>query len=239
MIRIGVCDDLAEDLYSYRKMVQDIMMRLHLNAEVMCFQSGEELLWEIEQKGSMDMILMDIAMKGMNGVETARIIRETDYKVILIFISLHDQYCKEMISVQPFAFIDKPVSENELEKVIAHAVTIKEDSGEIFLFSNKKVIYRLSLRKIRYFESNKRQIYIHTIDDEEYSFYKKLDDVERNLKDSNTKFIRVNKSFLVNVFYIKEFRYEKIIMDDGTELGIGVKYRESVKCRYIEFMRMH
>ena len=114
MIRIGICDDLVEELQIQEKMVKSIVYSLGLNVEIKCFQSGEDLLWEIEQKGNMDIILLDVEMGGINGVETARQLRKKDNRVILFFISYHDQYCKEIINVQPFGFIDKPVSEVKL-----------------------------------------------------------------------------------------------------------------------------
>ena len=121
MIRIGICDDLVEELQIQEKMVKSIVYSLGLNVEIKCFQSGEDLLWEIEQKGNMDIILLDVEMGGINGVETARQLRKKDNRVILFFISYHDQYCKEIIKVQPFGFIDKPVSEVKLESALKEA----------------------------------------------------------------------------------------------------------------------
>ena len=51
MIRIGICDDLVEQLQIQEEMVRNIVCRLGLNTEIKCFQSGEDLLWEMEQKG--------------------------------------------------------------------------------------------------------------------------------------------------------------------------------------------
>lgn len=82
MIRIGICDDLVEQLQIQEEMVRNIVCRLGLNTEIKCFQSGEDLLWEMEQKGNMDIILLDIEMGGINGVETARRIREKDNRAI-------------------------------------------------------------------------------------------------------------------------------------------------------------
>lgn len=50
MIRIGICDDLVEQLQIQEEMVRNIVCRLGLNTEIKCFQSGEDLLWEMEQK---------------------------------------------------------------------------------------------------------------------------------------------------------------------------------------------
>ena len=59
MIRIGICDDLVEQ-FRYRKRWLGISFAVWgLNTEIKCFQSGEDLLWEMEQKGNMDIILLD------------------------------------------------------------------------------------------------------------------------------------------------------------------------------------
>lgn len=237
VIRIGICDDVTEQVKIQQQMLENIAHDLCLNVEVGCFQSGEDLLCEIEQKGSMDIILLDIEMGGINGVEAARLIREKDNRVILIFISFFDQYCKEMISVQPFAFLDKPVSEEQLEPVIRRALKVLGEKDEIFEYTYKKVSHKILLRKIRYFESDKREINIHSTDGI-YSFYKKLDEVEVQLEKTDVKFLRINKSYLVNMNYVKEFRYEKVVMDDGKEMRIGPRYKDKVRESYFEIIRI-
>lgn len=235
MIRIGICDDVMEQLISLKEIVENIMAHLCTNAKVSCFKSGEELLCEIEQKGSMDIILLDIEMGGINGVETARIIREKDFRAIFVFISFHDQYCKQMISVQPFAFIDKPVSEQQLLSVFKHALEVLDEQDEMFEFTYKKVPYRIPVKKIRYFESEKRKVHVYTTD-EIYSFYQKLDEVEQGMEKTDTKFVRISKSYLVNTNFIKEQRFGNVIMNDGTEMKISPTYREKARKEYMELM---
>ena len=181
MIRIGICDDLVEQLQIQEEMVRNIVCRLGLNTEIKCFQSGEDLLWEMEQKGNMDIILLDIEMGGINGVETARRIREKDNRAILFFISYYEQYCKEIINVQPFRFIDKPVSEEELDRGFREAFKAMSQKEEIFEYTYKKVPYKILVNKIRYFESDKRQVNLYSTDGVS-SFYKKLDEVEAQLE---------------------------------------------------------
>lgn len=238
MIRIGICDDLNEALLAHKIMIQSILEKMGLNGEVKCFQSGEELLCELEQKGGNDFIFMDIEMTGMNGIEVAKIIRETDYSVTLIFISSHDQYCREMISVQPFAFLEKPVSEEALEKVFVRALKVRSCTNEeTFTFTYNRTLYKVLMRQILYFESDKRAVNLYTADDRK-TFYRKLDEVEKELNQSDIKFIRVNKSYLVNTLYIKEFRYDNIVMSDGKVTNIGTKYKDQVRDYYMKSMRM-
>ncbi|MCM1257790.1 MAG: LytTR family DNA-binding domain-containing protein [Roseburia sp.] len=236
MIRIGICDDVEEDLRRIEKIVRQTAKQSRFNIQVSCFHSGEELLRDIHDRGDMDIVFLDIYMKEMSGVETARCIREKDFLAILIFVSMYDQYCKELINVQPFAFIDKPVVREDLEQVLQHALDRKSGNRDVFRYSYKKVAYNVFIHKIRYFESRKREICIHSVDG--YGmFYGKLDDLEKDLKERNASFIRVSQSFLVAALYIREIRYEKIVLDDGEEIGIGPKYRKMVKHHYMNFMK--
>ena len=153
------------------------------------------------------------------------------------FISFHDQYCKEIINVQPFGFIDKPVSEEKLESALKEAFKTMSQKEEIFEYTYKKVPYKILVSKIRYFERDKREVNLYSTDGV-YSFYKKLDEVEAQLEQLNIKFLRISKSYLVNMNYVKEFRFEKVVMDDGKELKIGPRYKDKVRKSYIELIKI-
>lgn len=93
---------------------------------------------------------LDVEMLGISGIETARILRERDSRVILIFVSCHNQYCKEMIEVQPYAFIDKPVSEEKLEKILKRVFETHLNSDDSYCFSYNKRQYNIPLNQIRF-----------------------------------------------------------------------------------------
>ncbi len=98
MIRIGICDEAEKDLQTQKAILQDMIGKACMNAEILCFQSGEALLLEIEQNKRMDIILMEVGLQGINGVETAKRIRVTDINTLLIFITRDEQYWKEIIN---------------------------------------------------------------------------------------------------------------------------------------------
>ena len=140
MIKIGICDDMAEEVRKQKAMVQRIAEKLGKNMEIHVFEEGEELLQEIQVYGHMDILLLDIEMEGKNGVEIAKSIRRTDFQTVLIFISAYDQYCKELIGVQPFAFLDKPVTERALETVRKNVLGGKFSEKDRFFFYYKNFL---------------------------------------------------------------------------------------------------
>lgn len=234
-MRIGICDDLPDEVLKQSAMVRKIMAKSGLNAEIYEFESGEELLYKIQASGSMDLLLMDIEMDGQSGIETAKVIRKTDFHTILIFISAYDQYCKEAIEAQPFAFLDKPVMEDRLEDVLKRALRLIHTGYERFLFYSGKRRFSLPVDEIMYFESIGRQIRVQCLKNC-YFFYGKLNAVEKEMNGYHVKFARVQVSYLVNPGYVKEWNYDKIVMDDGMEISISRKYRKTMKEWYLRIL---
>lgn len=232
MMKIGICDDRMDEVRSLSGMLQRIAERMGLNAEICEFDDGEELLQEIRTYGHMDILFLDIEMEGKNGIETAEIIRETDFRTILIFVSAYDQYCRQMIEVQPFAFVKKPALEKDMERLMEKILRAMSVKNERFMFSCQRHRYSIPLHQIMYFESIGRQICIHCTH-ENYFFYGKLNEVEKKIEQSQIRFARAQISYLVNLSYVKEWDYDKVIMDDGTEIFISKKYRKEMKLHYM------
>lgn len=112
MLRIGICDDEREAVEAHAEQIRHIMRQMRMNADIRkCYTENEKF----------HIILLDIEMEYMNGIEVARKIRSTDAYVVIIFISAFDQYCKEAISVQPYAFLDKPLQQAQIRKTIEEA----------------------------------------------------------------------------------------------------------------------
>ena len=104
MLRIGICDDEREALETHTELVRHIMQQMGMNADIRKCHTGNELLMEMEENGKFDIILLDIEMEYMNGIEAARKIRDTDAYVVLIFISAFDQYTRKPSACSPTLF---------------------------------------------------------------------------------------------------------------------------------------
>lgn len=72
MLRIGICDDEREAVEIHAEQVRLIMRQMSINADIRKCYTGNELLLEIEESGKFHIILLDIEMEHMNGIEVAR-----------------------------------------------------------------------------------------------------------------------------------------------------------------------
>ena len=217
MLRIGICDDVIEEVEKQEKQIWKITYQMGIQADIRKCYSGMDLLAEMDLRGQFHIIFLDIELGGINGIETARQIRESDVNCNIIFITSFEQYSKEAISVHPFAFVDKPIAYEQMEKLIID-VYDKLQMDDNFAFKSNKTYYNISLNKIIYFMSEKRIINVYCID-KIYIFYGKMNDVEANVKKKQVEFWRIHHSFMVNSRYIEEYHYDKVILQDGIMLG--------------------
>lgn len=228
MLKVGICDDDLTNIRSMQKHVRFWAAKNGFSIELNYFHNGEQLLENIKLTGRYDIIFMDIEMKGSSGIETAKIIRESDFYTALILMSQYDKYFQAGYEVHPFYFFSKPINEKSIEEIMDKYMFLQQPAMDIISFKNNRAKRSVNLADVIYFCSDQRKIKI-ICTDKEYIFYGKLDDVEHLIEHKRFHFVRIHKSFLINMKYIDQYYYEDIVMTGGVKLPISMPYRRLVK----------
>ena len=236
MLKIAICDDVKSYIDILEKNVLVWAAQNGINVIVKKFDGGKPLLHCIDDNGMFDLIFLDVKLKRMSGLEIAAKIREHDYITAIVFISQYDDYYKEAYNVHPFHFLSKPISQNLINDVMDSFMRMKMRDKETYSFSVNKAQYTLHLSDILYFGSERRQVYA-VCEDETYMFYGKLNDVQKQLENKNTRFIRIHQSYLVNMKYIREYHYTDVIMSNGDILLISRDNRKIVRSIHMLAMK--
>lgn len=228
MIRIAICDDeqmIAEEI---RLLLEELSRKYIAKFEITDFYSGESLLRSIGNDCKFDLIYMDIEMRIMNGISTAKIIREKSYKVLIVYVSAHESYLRELFDVEPFRFINKPIDVKIFNEVFEAAYKRICIEDKYFIFCANKSMMKIPISAIIYFDSVGRIVNIH-MKDKDYAYYDKLDLVEKQVINDKYPFIRVHKSFLVNYLYIKKVEHKKVILSNDKIINISEDRRKQVR----------
>jgi DNA-binding LytR/AlgR family response regulator len=232
-MRIAICDDSKENLALLEDVVDGLKLR---ETEVECFENGESLLRYISdsKENFYQIYLLDIEMPGINGLETAKQIREIDKRAIIIFVTAYSDYVFSSFEVQPFRFINKPVDREKLENVIHAAVNYIYTSKRYIFISVDKAKIQLCCEDIMYFEGDKRKVNVY-LPEETYSFYSKMSDIEKMV--DNSWFVRIHVSFIVNMDYVKAIYTDEIVLNNGIHLPVSRKYQRSVKLEHMRYLK--
>lgn len=240
MIKIGLCDDNYLFIKKLSEILKDLSKSEGLNIEITSFESSKDLLdFYGKNKSYFDVIFLDILMDNdrLNGIETSKIIRKTSSDIFIIFVTSSKDYALESYSVNAFSYILKPFSKEDIKsKFLDVYKKIELNKKNIFYVKNNQDIFTLDLNKVLYFESNLRKITAHLINGEKLSFYNKMSNLEEEIKDRN--FLRIHRSFLVNLLYVKNIISKDLITTTNKALPISSKYLSSSKDIFTSYIKV-
>lgn len=230
-MRIAICDDEK----NIRELIGNKVMMKYPEAEIVFFQSGEELLLSDKH---IDILFLDIQMQGRNGMETARELRKKDKSVILIFVTAVEEYVFQAFDVGAFNYIVKPIDDTKFVDVLCRAVdewhsqdtNVKEPEANYVMINNGGVHIKVIIEDIVYAEVFNRKVVIHKLDDE-IEYYGKMSDLEAIAGDS---FFRPHRAYLVNFKYVEKYDATTIYLEKGTALMAKQNYPDFVK-KYMKY----
>lgn len=189
-----------EDETEYQQKLEDYIARFSdehgVSFSVSLFADGMDLTEEY--RGGLDIILMDIKLKHMDGMEAARAIRRVDETVVIIFITSMAQYAVAGYEVDALDFVVKPVEYPRFEMKLQKAVKAVEKTRrrKYLLLSFEGGRRRVSTDEILYVEVRNHNLYYVT-SDATYVQRSSMADVQRELEEYH--FVRCNQSYLVNL----------------------------------------
>ena len=196
-MRVAICDDDRESCARLRSLIR----KQKPDCEVTCFDTGRRFL---EARKHFDILLLDIQMEEMSGIEVARVLRINQEKTILIFVTALKEYAAEAFEVSAFSYLLKPVEPEKFCRVFEDACRearkMESQSGEQLFFQTKARSFLVQKKEILYVESHKRKVEIHTLR-ENIQIYATMKNMEGQLGNG---FFRCHRGYLVNLAYVAD-----------------------------------
>ena len=228
MIRIGICDDALNFAEKLGEIVDDWAKRRLIGVQLEKFCKGEEMVIAQEEQGDFAIVFIDIELDGMDGVETALKLKERNRMVNIVFVSQYDRYYKQMLTVYPCRFMEKPISMQKVHDVMDQIAEERKLYHEFFSFRHNRITYNIDLGQVLYFVSDRRVIRILMADGREHIFYEKMNALEKLLVSYNNQFIRIHQSYLVNGRQIEQYHPRHVILRNGDMLSVSRCRRKAV-----------
>ena len=239
-MRIAICDDIQEQCEEI-KTIWERSVDCNFAYEVQIFLSAEELLQSYAQGERYDLLVLDIKMHEVNGMDAAREIRRIDSDVRIIFLTAYDQYMREAFDVSAMHYLDKPVDVNKLTMLFRQVIkTYQEAHYTLYLSvintNGMEETVRILASEIIYFESYNRKVNVHLTDREIYTSKTKISQLEQELRSRN--FVRIHMSFLVNIKYMRRVnRLQTVLKYQEREytLPVSRKQKDLVEQAFLDY----
>ena len=192
----------------FRKKNREISLRM--------FSGGEELL---SYNGQIDILFLDIQMKDMDGMETARKLRADKFRGFLVFITVLKEMVFQSFEVQAYDYLVKPVDKKQFEKTMERLYASMQNASEDSLLVQKGYEGRIIREdEIVFCEIIDRKIYLNLASGEVVDYYERIENLETKL---NNRFYRCHRSYLINLKHLKGYKNGTACMDNGKEIPVS------------------
>ena len=226
MYQIALCDDSPIIL----EQIQRMLMSFPEGADLLIkpFQSGIDLKAALRSGQQYDLIILDVQLDGMSGIEIAKLLRNElqERMTPIIYISGYRDYMMELLQTQAFDFLEKPIRPEFLHRSLKNAMAAYAVSKVCFECVVEKTKRRIPCCTIQYIESQDKRIMISTTAGMLNSYGKLSELIER----LPPEFIMIHKSFVVNENFVTEHAHDHVTLSNGVVLPISRTLRDKVNC---------
>ena len=236
LLKILLCDDDPLFLASLRTNIRSILNAHKISATIQAFCYAEEIPSHFLSSYAVFFLDVNFPGKEYSGIDIARKIRQTNSDAVIVFVTNSIEFAPDGYEVQAFRYVLKEKIHLNLEKYLSQIVTKLKTMQETIQISIAGEITTIPLVNILYMEANKHKVFVHvrkhkTQPVASYCFYSSLSSVEEQLSEKG--FLRIQKSYLVNMRKIQNFSCSEAILEDGTILRVSEKNYAEQKKKYL------
>jgi len=242
VFRIAICEDEKAQREYLSKLLDLWQERSGRKAVVSLFTSAEQFMFETEGKYPYDLLLLDIQMGQMNGVELARKIREKDTEVVIIFLTGIKDYAIEGYEVGAVRYLLKPVKETEFFAILDKLCeVVTEQKEDYFLFQCGGVTNRVPFSEIFYAEAEGHYVRLRTggkgeqDSDKEWKWKENISARSEELEAKG--FFLLRRGLYVNLAKVEQIGKTECVLESGEVLPVSKARYQALNEAFIAFYK--
>jgi DNA-binding LytR/AlgR family response regulator len=229
-MKIAVCDDESTQTETISSIVEKWGTTSGHICEIKSFSSSEAFLFDYDEEKTYDILLLDVEMKGMSGVDLAKRIRRDNKRAEIVFITSHFEFFGEGYEVNALHYLIKPITEEKLLPVLSRAAEKLSVEPPSLVVICESGTVKLWESEIVYVESLLHYIIIHTLKGD----YKTKESISAFSERVSNDFYRVHRSYLASLKHIVRISRNTICMENGTELPLARGKYDDINRAFIE-----
>lgn len=233
-MRIAICDDDSLELGRISSFIEAYRSERNASIAYRSFQSAAELISHAES-GAFSLILLDIMMPGINGMEAAKEIRAIDVGVKIVFLTSSPEFAVESYTVKAYDYILKPVHKDKLCSVLDAVIADEQMPLDGLTVKTQKGMVRILFSKLAFVEIINKKLYFHMADGNVHEVNSSLAAFEEKLL-ARSEFVKAHRSYIVNMFHISMLGTKELVTDTGKTIPISRTLYGNVKEAYMKHL---
>jgi two-component system response regulator LytT len=237
MLKIAICDDHPGDLAALQDLLEQYRAEKAVPLAITAYRSGESLLADIQENGATyALLLLDVLMEGLTGIDTAVRLREGGCHTPLAFLTTTRDYAVESYGVKALDYLLKPVDTTRLQALLDSLLDSPKNHPWLLLHVHGNVCHCF-YSDILFFESLDHCIYLHQKNNGTLRCAETLAALETALAD-DPRFYRCHKSYLINFDYVDYIDYteDAFVFTTGEHVPYRIRERRKIADDYYRYL---
>ena len=234
VIKVAIVEDNAEDAERLKAYLKRFCEELKIEYDLSCFGNG--MVFLDKMNGEFDIIILDIEMPMLDGMSTAKRIREIGSESNILFVTNMAQYALQGYEVEAKGYMLKPVlyfNFSEAMKKIVKNISASNAMQEDIVLNTKQGIRIIKSSTLKYVEVLGHSLIFHTDNGDYRCGRKTLKELEKELNCAN--FARCSSCFMVNVSYISVIKGNEIKLYDDTVLCLSRGKKQDFIKKFMDY----
>ena len=231
-LKIAICDDAQDQIEYVSGVVSAWAGKNRHVVEVKRYSSAKAFLFDYSAEKDFDILLLDIEMPEMSGVALAKAVRRENATVQIVFITGYYEYFSDGFDVSALHYLIKPVDAEKLFPVLDRAVNNLQYRQRAVLVTSPDGDVKVSLADICYVESENVHVAVHTVS----GVYRSRIALAKFAEQLDETFIKVHRSYIVGLKYIKKISRNDITMLNGDVLPISRGMYDAIHAALIKYL---
>lgn len=238
MIRIAICDDEQDAVVLHEEMVRKSLQTCGIGYKITTYTQSSNLLYDITDDGFFyDLILLDIEMPGVTGMEISEKIKPFLPNVKIIFVTSHLEYAIDAFELSIFRYVPKDNLDNRLVAAVTDAAKLIElEAGKEYAIQTSSRMEKIPYKDIYYIQRDGKNASIVS----STGISKVRKSLQQVYDELNTpEFIFIDRGYIVNIIQIMKISHGMAVLKNGEQLSISRSHLQEVKQQINRFWGAH
>lgn len=227
--RIALCDDSDMERRIIRNMISQYIKEHEYSVRIEEFSSGNALL--NSDVTSYDLVILDIYMGGLNGIDTAKELLRIHPKGRIVFCSSSNEFAEESYDVEAFRYLVKPISMEKLQQCLDKFFQLCTDK-KVLEFKYQRTDRMMLIKDVMWIEAAGRHSIIHT-EKEQIETNTSLAEFAEKLQRAD--FVKPIRYALVSLQAVAEVTADILVLSDGTQIPVSREKRKEIQEAFMQF----
>ena len=238
MVKIAICDDEEKSVALHERMVRECLQAAGIGCEITTYTQSRNLLYDITDDAFFyDLILLDIEMPGISGMELPQQIKGFLPNVRIIFVTSHTEYAIDAFELSIFRYVPKNNLEAKLPAAVLDAARLIElEAGQEYTIQTASRMEKIPFKDIFYVQRDGKNASIVS----SAGISKVRKSLQQVFDELNTpEFIFIDRGYIVNIIQIMKISDSTAVLKNGEQLPISRSHLQEVKQKINEFWGAH